>query len=101
MLDDYIEEIKKDKMFSGYIEIKAISLIINRPIIILDTLTFKKTCYFRKLVYFNHKDWNSININEIIFINYVNNNHYQILKPNNSYISHRRNDGYVKLGKID
>ena len=33
ILDDYIEEIKKDRVYAGYIEINAISIIINRPII--------------------------------------------------------------------
>ena len=49
-----MEELKNDKVYSGYIEINAISKIINRAIILLETLSYNDTYYYKKLSYFNH-----------------------------------------------
>ena len=52
-----MKELKNDKVYSGYIEINAISKIINRAIILLETLSYKDTYYNKKLSYFNHNKW--------------------------------------------
>ena len=57
VLDDYVEELKNDKVYSGYIEINAISKIINRVIILLETLSYNDSYYYKKLSYFNHNKW--------------------------------------------
>lgn len=40
ILDEYIEKIKINKFFSGFIEIYTTAIILNRPIVILDNLDF-------------------------------------------------------------
>ena len=100
ILDDYIEEIKKDHVYAGYIEINAISIIINRPIILVETLKYKTKTYFKKLAYFNHNQWNSLNIDEIKFINYGNDIHYQLLIPNKKFIIDRINKINLEYDKI-
>ena len=90
ILDEYVEKIKEDSFFSGFIEINAASIIINRPIIILENLNFQKSYLFYSiLALFNIKENEIFNVEDIIFINYVNKNHYQLLKPNNEFILNR------------
>jgi len=100
ILDDYVEELKNDKVFAGYIEINAISKIINRAIILLETLPYNDTNYYKKLSYFNHKKWSNPIIDDIIFINYDRDIHYQLLKPNKKFIIERINnkeENYIKI----
>ena len=53
ILDNYMEELKNDKIYSGYNEINTISKIINRVIILLEKLSYKDTYYYKKRTYFN------------------------------------------------
>ena len=85
-----MEKIKEDSFFSGFIEINGAAKIINRPIIILENLNFQKLYFFYSiLAWFNMKENQIFNLEDIIFINYVNRNHYQLLKPRNEFILSR------------
>lgn len=100
VLDDYVEELKNDKVYSGYIEINAISKIINRVIILLETLSYNDSYYYKKLSYFNHNKWVNPVIEDIIFINYDKDIHYQLLKPNKKFIIERINNKEENYNKI-
>lgn len=81
IIDDYIENIKYDKFFLWFIEINAISIILSKVIVILDNINFNN--YWRDysiLATFNKTEKEIFNVNEIMCINYVSKNHYQILK---------------------
>ena len=81
IIDEYIENFKYDKFYSGFIEINAVSIILNKVIVILDNINFNN--YWRDysiLAMFNKTEKEIFNINEIMSINYVSKNHYQILK---------------------
>ena len=90
ILDEYVDKIKKDGFFSGFIEINAAATIINRPIIILENLKFLNSyIFFNKVALFNNNENEIFNLEDIIFINYVNKNHYQLLKPRKEFILSR------------
>jgi hypothetical protein len=40
IIDEYIENFKYDKFYSGFIEINAVSIILNKVIVILDNINF-------------------------------------------------------------
>ena len=85
-----MDKIKKDGFFSGFIEINAAGTIINRPIIILENLEFLNSyIFFNKVALFNNNENEIFNLEDIIFINYVNKNHYQLLKPHKEFILSR------------
>ena len=53
-------------------------------------MNFQKSYFFYSiLALFNMKENQIFNLEDIIFINYVNRNHYQLLKPNNEFILNR------------
>ena len=90
ILDEYVDKIKKDGFFSWFIEINAAATIINRPIIILENLKFLNSyIFFNKVALFNNNENEIFNLEDIIFINYVNNNPYQFLKPRKEFILSR------------
>ena len=90
ILDDYVENVKKNKLFSGFIKISAISQLKNKVIIILDNMTFKESfLYYHKLTHFNYTDIKIFDLKDIIFINFINGNHYQLMKPKNEFILER------------
>ena len=91
ILDDYVENIKISKFFSGFIEINAMSIILNRPIVILEDLYYNAKKFYKKLAVFNNSDFNSILVDDIIFINFQNNNHYELLLPKKNFIKDRIN----------
>ena len=81
IVDDCVENIKYDKFFLQFIEINAISIIFSKVIVILDNINFNK--YWRDcsiLAAFGETEKEIFNVNEIMCINYVSKNHYQILK---------------------
>ena len=43
ILDEYVENNKISRFFSGFIEMNAISIIYNRPLIVLDDKYFNNT----------------------------------------------------------
>ena len=51
ILDEYVEKIKENKFFSGFIEINAMSIILNRPIVILEDIYYDVRKYYKKFVY--------------------------------------------------
>ena len=86
-----MEKIKEDKFFAGFIEINAMSIILNRPIIILENLEYNNNIYLKKLASFINNEFDKINLDDIIFINFINKNHYQFLTPNKNFIKNRIN----------
>ena len=95
ILDDYVEKIKKDKFFAGFIEINAMSIILNRPIIILENLENNDITYFKKIASFINNEFEKINLDDIIYINFINKNHYQFLTPNKIFIKNRINKSSI------
>ena len=90
ILDEYVENIKISRFFSGFIEMNAISIIYNRPLIVLDDKYFNNIySFFNKIALFNNNENMTFNLEDIIFINYVNKNHYQLIKPNIEFILNR------------
>ena len=91
VLDDYVANIKKNKFFSGFIEINAMSIILNRPIIILEKFEYEECKFYSKVVHFNNSEFENIIIKDIIFIDYENKNHYMLLTPKKNFIIDRIN----------
>ena len=87
-LIDYIEKIKEDKFFAGYIEIYCCTRIYKIPIIILEK-TKVYDIHFYKL-YTPFKDINenieNFNLKDIIYLKYKNGNHYDYLAINDKFI---------------
>ena len=79
VLDEYVEKIKENKFFSSFIEISAMSIILNRPIVILEDIYYEERKFYKKFALFNNSDHNSLKIEDIIFINFQNINHYELL----------------------
>ena len=71
------------------------SIILNRPIIILENIENNNISYFKKLASFINSEFEKINLNEIIFVNFVNKNHYQFLTPNKIFIKYRINKNTI------
>ena len=67
------------------------SIILNRPIVILEDIYYNEKKFYKKLASFNNIDFNSLLIDGIIFINFQNNNHYELLLPNKNFIKNRIN----------
>ena len=68
----------------------AISIIYNRPLIVLEDKYFNNIdSFFNKIALFNNNENMTFNLEDIIFINYVNKNHYQLIKPNIEFILNR------------
>ena len=91
VLDEYVEKIKVNNFFSGFIEINAMSIILNRPIVILEDIYYDERKYYKKFALFNNSYHNSLKIEDIIFINFQNNNHYELLTPKNEFLKNRIN----------
>ena len=90
ILDDYVENIKKNGFFAGFIEINAMSILINRPIIILENINFDNIKFFyNKLSHFYNNEITKYEIKDYIFINFINKDHYQLLNPNLEFIKNR------------
>ena len=73
ILDDHVENIKKNGFFAGFIEINALSIILNRPIMIYEEINYDNNIsYYSKISKF-YNGYNDIyNIKDIIFINFIN-----------------------------
>ena len=90
VLDEYVEKIKNNGFFAGFIEIKAMSIIINRPIIIIEVINFENIIsLFNKISHFYNSNNTNLEITDIVFINYVNKDHYELLKPKFEFIKKR------------
>lgn len=97
ILDEYVSHIEEEGFFSGFIEINALSIIYNRPIVILDNLSYKNKIYFNKIAVFNNILQPIYNLEDIIFINFINKNHYQSLTLNKNFIIDRiKKNTYLK-----
>ena len=57
------------------------SIILNRPIVILEDIYYNEKKIYKKLALFNNTDFNSLLVDGIIFINFQNNNHYELCLP--------------------
>ena len=101
ILDEYVEKIKEDSFFSGFIEINAASTIINRPII-RENLNFQKSYLFYSiLALFNLKENEIFNVEDIIFINYVNRIYFNIFWQKKKQIIDLRNENKSILDNIE
>ena len=89
ILDDYVELINNNGFFAGFLEINVLSIILNRLILILETMEFDNYAFYKKLALFNKNSNEYFNINDIIFINFINRDHYQLLLPNFDFIKNR------------
>ena len=67
------------------------SIVLNRPIIVLENLENNNITYLKKLVSFINSEFDKINLEEIIFVNFINKEHYQFLTPNKNFIKNRVN----------
>ena len=52
--DEYVEKIRKYKFLPGSIEINLISIILNRPILILAGIYYEEKKFYKKLILFNN-----------------------------------------------
>ena len=80
------------KIFSDFFEINAISQIKNLNIIILENKNLDENIYYHKLAQFEHSENNIYDLYDIVFINFINDNHYQLLKPKKDFILSRINN---------
>ena len=81
-IEDFIENIKKDGLFGGFIELYIISKLYNAPIFILFNNKIKGIKYYKKLMLYDNSEKNEYNeyeLEEAIFLFYKNNNHYNYL----------------------
>ena len=51
VLDENVEKNKENKFFSGFIEISAMSIILNRPIVILENINYEERNFIKNLLY--------------------------------------------------
>ena len=51
VLDEYVEKIKENKFFSGFIEISAMSIILSRPIVILEDIYYEERKFYKKFFF--------------------------------------------------
>ena len=87
-ITDYIELIKNDKFFAGYIEIYCVCRIYKIPIIILEPLEYNNENYYKLNSTFSDINENKdiFNIEEVIFLLYKNKLHYDYLNVNKGVI---------------
>ena len=52
---------------------------VNGPIIILEDIEYRNIKFYERIASFVNTDLEKININDIIYIYFININHYQIL----------------------
>ncbi len=64
---------------------------MNRPIVILEDIIYNNIKFYKKLALFINTKFEKINIDNIIYINFINKNHDQILTKNKSIIKNRIN----------
>ena len=98
--NDYINFFKEDGFFGDYIELYSLNKIIKKPIILLKYNENNLNNKFYELVtiYNNiNKDTNEsiYNIEDIMFLNYENNIHYEVLIPNLNNIIYDYNINYT------
>ena len=67
------------------------SIIMNRPIVILEDTIYNNFKFYKKFASFINTKFEKLNIDNIIYINFINKNHYQILTKNKSIIKNRIN----------
>ena len=71
------------------------SIFLNRPIVILEDIYYNHKKFYKKIALFNNTDFNSLIIDNIIFRNFQNNNHYELLIPNKNFIINRINKNTI------
>ena len=81
-IEDYIENIKKDGFFGGFIELYIISKLYNAPILIMIKEEKNGLIYFKKLMLYDNSEFEEIKLENIIFLYFINDNHYDYLEPN-------------------
>ena len=67
------------------------SIILNRPNIVLENLENNNITYLKKLASFINSEFDKINLDEIIFVNFINKEHYHFLTQNKNFIKNRLN----------
>ena len=81
-IEDYIENIKNDGFFGGFIELYIISKIYNTPIFIYNLIEKKGLDFYKKMMLYDNSEKIEYKFEEIIFLYYKNENHYIYLEPN-------------------
>ena len=89
--------VSKKIFFSGFMELNALSLIYKSQIFILDDLYYNNEKYFNKISVFNNIDKQINNLEDIIYINFINKDFYQILILNKNFICrYNKNQKLIK-----
>ena len=83
-IEDYIESIKKEGFFGGFIELYTLSKIYDTPLIILTKEG--EDSNFKKLMAYNNSSKLEYNIDNVIFLYFINDDHYHYLEPNKRFI---------------
>ena len=81
-IEDYIEHIKEDGFFGGFIELYIISKLYNAPILIMIKEEKNGLIYFKKLMVYDNSEFDEIKLENIIFLYFINDDHYDYLEPN-------------------
>ena len=99
-IEDYIECIQKDGFFSGFIELYTLSKIYDIPIIILIENSNRSLKTYKKIMDYNNSDNYDNKFLDIIYLLFVNNDHYIYLEHNKRYIKNinRNNNTLNKFG---
>ena len=57
----------------------------------MEDIYYEERKFYKKFALFNNSDHNSLKIEDIIFRNFQNNNHYELLTPKKEFIKNRIN----------
>ena len=94
-IEDYIENIKKYGFYGGFIELYVLSKLYNLPIVLLINEINNDKEYYKKFMIFNQSNNSEYKLENILFLLYVNENHYQYLEPNMKYINYKVQNYYI------
>ena len=99
-IEDYIECIQKDGFFSGFIELYTLLKIYDIPTIILIENSNRSLKTYKKIMDYNNSDNYDNKFLDIIYLLFVNNDHYIYLEHNKRYIKNinRNNNTLNKFG---
>ena len=68
IIDDYFEKINNNGFLAGFLEINALSVILNWPNKILENIKFESWIFYKKLLIFKKNNGEYFNINGILLI---------------------------------
>ena len=85
-IEDYIECIQKDGFFAGFIELYMLSKIYDIPILILIKNSDGGLLTYKKIMDYNNSEKFENKLVDIIYLLFVNDDHYLYLEQNIKYI---------------